>query len=116
PEGLRDDDVGVDQLALERRVLTVLVRRHDQLMAVRLEIGAQAQFARNATEQGTRLEVDGMGCGERLAVGITRDLRQVIARVTVRIAGLRVVVEDAENLRHETHLSELVGWRAKTLD
>ena len=34
PERLRDDDVGVDELAVERRIRAVLVGGHDQAMAV----------------------------------------------------------------------------------
>ena len=51
PEGLRDDDVGIDQLALELAVRPVLVGRDDQLVPACLEEFAQAQLARHAAEQ-----------------------------------------------------------------
>src|SRR3712207_6326256 len=86
PEGLRDHDVGVDQLALELRVLPVLVGRDDELMTRRLEELAQAEFARNAAEQLAGLEVDRARAGERLAVRIALDLGEAIARIAGRIA------------------------------
>ena len=54
PEGLRDDHVGVDQLALELAVGAVLVGGDDQRVALAFEIVAQAQLARHAAEQFAR--------------------------------------------------------------
>ena len=58
PEGLRDDDVGIDQLALERAVRAVLVGGDDQRVARAFEIFAQPQLARHAAEQFAGREVD----------------------------------------------------------
>ena len=46
PERLRDDDLGVGQLALEHRVGPVLVGGDDQRVALRLEEAAAAQARR----------------------------------------------------------------------
>ena len=51
PERLRDDDVGVGQLALEDRVGAVLVRGHDQRVTLALEVLPQAELAGDAAEQ-----------------------------------------------------------------
>ena len=54
PERLRDDDLGVGQLALEDRVRAVLVGGHDQLVAAPLEELAQPELAGDAAEQLAR--------------------------------------------------------------
>ena len=51
PERLGDDDVGVDELALEHRVGAVLVRGHDQRVTLALEVVPQAELAGDAAEQ-----------------------------------------------------------------
>jgi hypothetical protein len=69
PEGLRDDDLGVVQFAVEHAVFAVLARGHHELVAVRFQVLAKAQFVRDAAQQGAGLEVDASGSGERLPVG-----------------------------------------------
>jgi hypothetical protein len=105
PEGLRDDDVRIDQLALELAVRTVLVGRDDIVVTAGLEELAQAELARNAAEQLARPEVDRFRRGQGLAVRVALDLRQIVAWIAGRIAAGRIVVEDAEDFRHGTRLS-----------
>jgi hypothetical protein len=100
PERLGDDHVGVGQLALEAGIRAVLVRGDHQLMSLDLQPGAQAERAGDAAEQLSRAEVDRSGRGQRLTVRITLENRQVVPRAAVGIAGLGVVVEDAQDLRH----------------
>src|SRR3546814_2440919 len=52
PKRLRDYYLGIGKFALKYRIRTVLARRDDKRMTVRLEIFSQAQFARNAAKQG----------------------------------------------------------------
>ena len=70
PEGLRNDDLGVGQFLVELSVGAVLVGGDDQLVAGRLQKFPQAQLAGDAAQQFAGLEVDGLGRGQGLAVGI----------------------------------------------
>ena len=63
PERLRDDDLGVGQLALERGVGPVLVGRDDQLVAPAFEKLPQPELAGDAAEQLAGREVDRLGVG-----------------------------------------------------
>ncbi len=103
PEGLRDHDLGVVQLAVEHAVRAVLARGDHELVAVGLEVLAQAQLARDAAQQGAGLEVDAPRRGQRLSVGIALQVRQVVAGVGGGIARHGVVVEHANNLG-QSHL------------
>jgi hypothetical protein len=50
-------------------------------MAVGLEVLAKAEFARDAAEQRAGLKVDALRRRQRLSIGITIDLRQVVASI-----------------------------------
>src|SRR6185369_15507336 len=98
PEGLRDDHVRVDQLALENRFRPVLVGGDDQLVPGAFDEFPQAQLARHAAEQAARLEVDRPRRRQGLTAGIALDLGQIVARIACRITVDWIVVEDAEDL------------------
>ena len=89
PERLRDHDLGVGQLLLERRIGTVLVGGHHQGMARVLEEFAKTELAGDAAKQLARLEVDLARSRRRHAAGIVVDLGDVVAGVFLRIAGRR---------------------------
>ena len=100
PEGLRDHDFGIGQFALEVAVRAVLVGGHDQGVAIGLQVLAQAELAGDAAEQAPGDEVDGLGRRGGLAAWIPVDLRNLVARIGLRVAGNRVVVQDAKDFRH----------------
>src|SRR5580704_17486913 len=81
PEGLRDHDICVSKLALKDRVCAVLVRSHNESVAIRFEIFAQSEPARHAAEKRARLEVDALWRWKSLAAWITLDLRYIVARI-----------------------------------
>ena len=92
PEGLGDHDVGVDELALEHRVGTVLVGGDDEAVPFPFEVRPQAQLARDATEQLPRREVDRLRRRCRLATGVRGDRGHAvtwIARSGIRQPGRR---------------------------
>ena len=101
PERLRDHHVRIPELAFEDGVRSVLVGGDNELVPACLEKLAQSKLAGNAPEQLPRLKIDRAGCRQRLPVRIAFDLRKIVARVAFGIAAARVVVENAENLRHE---------------
>ncbi|SKV99926.1 Uncharacterised protein [Mycobacteroides abscessus subsp. abscessus] len=76
PEGLGDDDIGVGKFLLEHRVGPVLVGSDHQLMAVRLQVAAQPEFTRYATQQLAGCEVDGRRGRQGLPVRVAVDHRQ----------------------------------------
>jgi hypothetical protein len=100
PERLGDHHVGVGQLALEKRIRAVLVGSDDELMPLAREPVAKAERARDAAQQLPRTKVDRARRRQRLPVGIILDPRQAVARPLLGIAGLRIVVEDAQYLGH----------------
>jgi hypothetical protein len=100
PERLRDNDFGVGQLAIEDRIRTVLIRGHDQRMAIRFEVFAQAQFARHAAEKRAGLEINRFWRWKSLAVWIMIDLGKIVPRVGAWITVNGVIVEHAHNLCH----------------
>ena len=65
PERLRDDDVGLGQLALEDRVRPVLVGGHRQRVAAGLEELPQAKLAGDAAEQLAGREPDRLRASAR---------------------------------------------------
>ena len=79
PEGLRDDHVGIDQLALELAVGAVLVGCDDERVARAFEIFAKPQLARHAAEQFAGREVDRLG---RREGGSVRDSDRASADVS----------------------------------
>ena len=78
PERLRDDDVGVGELALELGVRPVLVGGDDEAVSALFEERAQPEPAGDAAEQLARREVDPL----RRRRGLTR-------RSTARSSGCR---------------------------
>ena len=46
------------ELALQHGIRAVLVGRHDERVAVRLQVISQSKFARDAAEQRARFEID----------------------------------------------------------
>ena len=88
------------KLFVERRTGAVLVGGDDQLVALLLQELSQAEFAGNAAQQLPRLKVDLLGRRQRLAVGITLQLRQTVAGVRLGITVDGVVVKHADNFRH----------------
>ena len=100
PERLRDDDLGVRELALEGGVGPVLVGRDDQLVATALDEAPEPELARDAAEQLAGREVDRLWRRGRLAAVVAGDLGDAVARVLRRVAVDGIVVEDAEDLRH----------------
>ena len=102
PEGLRDDNVGVDELALEGAVSAILVGGDDELVSLGFQELAQAQFARDAAEQRAWLEVRPAWGRQGLPIRIALDPGQIVARVGDWITVDGIVVEDAEDFRHES--------------
>ena len=100
PERLRDHDVRIHELTLELRIGPVLVLGDDQLVPGRLEEFAQAQLAGHAAQQLPRLEIDRARRRQGLAVGVAVEPGQIVAGIFGRISVDRIVVEDAQNLRH----------------
>src|SRR5690606_26367309 len=100
PERLGDDHVGVGELAVEDRVGPLLVGGDHQGVPALLQEAAEPQLPGDAAEQLAGGEVDGGGGGRGLPVGIALDVRQSVAGVGGGRARDRVVVEDAEDLRH----------------
>ncbi|SKU20184.1 Uncharacterised protein [Mycobacteroides abscessus subsp. abscessus] len=76
PERLGDNDIGVGKFLLEHRVGPVLIGGDHQLMAVRLQIAAQPEFTRYATQQLTGCEIDGRRSRQGLPVRVAVDHRQ----------------------------------------
>jgi hypothetical protein len=97
---LRDDDVGVHQLAFEHGVGAVLVRGDDQRMTLPFQESAQAELSRNAAQELAGVEVDTSRCGQGLTIGIAFERWDVIPCVGTRVSVHGVVVEDANDLRH----------------
>ncbi len=58
PERLGDDDLGVEQLALEGGVGTVLVGGDDEVVALAFEKGPKAELSRHAAQELARGEVE----------------------------------------------------------
>ena len=102
PERLGDHDFGIGQLPVENAVGTVFAGGDDILMAMGLEILAQAQFAGNAAQQGAWSEIDAFRRGEGLAVRISLDPGQSIARIRFWRAGDQVVIQNTQYFRHRT--------------
>ena len=100
PERLRDDDLGVGELALEGGVRPVLVGRDDQLVATAFDEAPEAELAGDAAEQLAGREVDRLWRRGRLAAVVARDLGDAVTRVLRRVAVDGIVVEDAEDFRH----------------
>ena len=100
PERLRDDDVGVGELALEDRAGAVLVRGHDQRVTLAFEVVPQPQLTGDAAEQRPGREAESLRGGEGLPVGIALEHGQVGTRVRVRIPAHGVGIQDAEDLGH----------------
>src|SRR3546814_19435469 len=69
-------------------------------MTVRLEIFSQALFARNAAKQGAGCEVHCLRVGQRLAVRIFLDFRQVIPRIRRGVAINWIIIKYANDLSH----------------
>src|SRR3546814_19774974 len=67
-------------------------------MTVRLEIFSQALFARNAAKQGAGCEVHCLRVGQRLAVRIFLDFRQVIPRIRRGVAIYRIIIKYANEI------------------
>ena len=84
-----------------------------------LEKLAKTEFARDAAEQLARLEVNRRGCRRCLAIRVFCDYWNIVARIALRVAVYRVILEDAYYFRHlsisrETNqgmprLAELLG-------
>ena len=101
PERLRDDDLGVVQLLVELGVRCRPCRRSRPACG-RPSRGICAGRARprrcRAAAPGLKSIADGRR--RRLAVGILGDLRNVVARIGLRVAVDRVVVKHTNDLRH----------------
>ena len=100
PEGLRDDDVGVEEFTFEHRIGAVLVRGHDKAVPAALEEFAEAQLARDGAEEFARLEVDGLRRWQRLPARIALELRDIVARVRFGMTADGIVVENADDFHH----------------
>ena len=105
PERLRDDDFRIGKVLVEYRVLAVLVRGHDQLVAETLEVAPQAELTGDAAKQRARREVDRRRCGQRLPVGVAVQVRKPVTRVGLRIAVDGIVIQHANYLGHVDYLS-----------
>lgn len=108
PERLGDDHVGIHELALQHAVGAVLVGGDHQRVAVLFQVGPQAQGAGDAAEQRAGHEVDALRGRQGLAAGVMVDPGQVIAGIGRGIARHRIVVENADHLRHGFPPD---GWR-----
>mmetsp|Transcript_14560 Transcript_14560/g.38612 ORF Transcript_14560/g.38612 Transcript_14560/m.38612 type:complete len:422 (-) Transcript_14560:51-1316(-) len=104
PEGLRDHDLRVAELALQHRVRAVLRGRDHEPMAALLQELAQAQLAAHGPEELAGPEVHGRGRGRRLTIRVALDLRDVAARVGLGVALGGVLVQDADHLHHRMAL------------
>ena len=110
PERLRDDDLRIRKLPLERRIGPVLVGRNRQLVATLLDEAAQSELAGDAAQQLAGREVDRLGRRSRRAVVVLVDLGNSVARIRGGIAVDRIVVQHAEDLRHRAYLRCNSGW------
>ncbi len=70
------------------------------VVAAALEESAQAELARDAAEQLSRYEVDGLRGGEGLPSRIALQCGQTVSRVARRVTVDRVVVQDTQDLGH----------------
>ena len=100
PKWLRNHDVGIDEFLVERAAFAVLVGCDDQRVSLGLKVLAQAEFARNAAEQGAGLEVNRLGGGQGLTVGIFLEFWEVIPCVGAWISGDGIIIKDADNFSH----------------
>src|SRR5262249_5738404 len=100
PEGLRDDNVGAGQLALEDGAWAVLVGGHDECVTLVFEEFAQTKFARNDTKQLAGMEVDRLRLGQRLSVRIAVEFGDAAPRIGLWMTIHGVVVENAQDFRH----------------
>ncbi len=94
------------QFAVEDAVGTVFTGRDDELMSIRFEVLAQAEFAGNAAEQRAGFEVDALRRGQGLTIGVAVDLRQVVASVGLGVAGNGIVIQHANDLGHGLSINE----------
>jgi hypothetical protein len=69
-------------------------------MAAFFEERAQAEFAGNATQKLTRLEIDPLGGRRGLSVVVALNPGNRVSSVRTRIPVNRIVVQDTENLGH----------------
>ena len=100
PEGLRDHDLGLRELALEDGLRPVLVRGHDEPVTAVLEEAPQPELARDAADELPAVEVEPRGSRRGLAVVVALDPGDVVARVRRRVPIDRVVIEHAQDGRH----------------
>ena len=73
-----------------------------------LEELAEPELTGDRPEQLARGEVDGLRARDRLAAGVVVDARNAVPGVVRRVAGDRVVVEDAEYFGHGLLLLSLL--------
>ena len=100
PERLGDDDLGVGQLACRTRSPAPSLSEVTTRVWPRPPGTCAGRLARDAAQKLSRLEVDGLGRGQGLAVRITVELRQIIAGIGFRIAIDRIVVKNANYFCH----------------
>src|SRR5712664_1509654 len=86
-------------------MLAVFVGRYDERVTGIFEKPSKAELSRDATEEFSRLEVDSLRAGGRLAIRIGFDFWNIVTGIALRIAVDGVVIENAYNLCHGCLLS-----------
>jgi hypothetical protein len=92
PEGLGNDNICVDEFALEHAVRPILVGRHNEGVTLSFQKFPETEFTRHATEESTRLEIDCARRGKSLSVRVSFDPWQVVSGISLRIAIDGIVV------------------------